>query len=225
MKELDLFDGVGSLEALTADPAEADKEPSENPKAYQLVDLKDGSYVLKKYNSYKAKQKYFIIGHFKLKSKSWQQNRKSYAVYERKLEAKKLERATVKRPETSVLKQAHELVSMIDSEYEFDLKSNSGVEMTDYLANLIVKITEELNAKYKKDKIAAEIEMLDKLSGIKLDDAQLSDEQVEKIIVAASRLYSKTELFCQKQNKNMEEIEKQYYKKLHEEIMAKGNLI
>lgn len=225
MDELDLFDGIGPLEAETADPAE--QEPTENPKAYQLVDLHDGSYVLKKYNGYKSVPKYFIIGHFRLRSKQWQQHDRSTSVHQRKREAQKLGNTTVRRAETNVLKQAHELVNMINSEYVFDLKSNNGVEMTDYLANLIVKITEDLNAKYKKDKIAAEIEMIDTLAAIELnkDYVQLSDEQVEKIIVAASRLYSKTELFCQKQNKNMEEIRKQYYKKLHEEIMAKGNLI
>lgn len=227
MDEVDLFADVGVLEAETAVPTEKKTEQEENPKAYQLVDLHDGSYVLKKYNGYKSVPKYFIIGHFRLRSKQWQQHDRSASVHQRKREAQKLGNATVRRAETNVLKQAHELVSMINSEYEFDLKSNNCVEMTDYLANLIVKITEDLNAKYKKDKIAAEIEMIDTLAAIELnkDYVQLSDEQVEKLIVAASRLYSKTELFCEKQNKNMEEIKKQYYKKLHEEIMAKANRI
>ena len=223
MDELDLFDGIGALEAETAAPAE--KKRTENPKAYQLVDLHDGSYVLKKYNGYKSTPKYFIIGHFRLRSKHFQQFDKSTSVYQRKREAKALGNATVRRAETNVLKQAHELVSMIDSEYEFDLKSNNGVEMTDYLANLIVKITEDLNDKYKKDKLAVEIEMLDKLSILDLDDMQLSDEQTEKIIMAVNRLYYKVESFCEKQNKNKEEIIESYRKKLHEEIMAKANKI
>ena len=223
MDELDLFDGIGALEAETAAPAE--KKLTENPKAYQLVDLHDGSYVLKKYNGYKSTPKYFIIGHFRLRSKHFQQFDKSTSVYQRKREAKALGNATVRRAETNVLKQAHELVSMIDSEYEFDLKSNNGVEMTDYLANLIVKITEDLNDKYKKDKLAVEIEMLDKLSILDLDDMQLSDEQTEKIIMAVNRLYYKVESFCEKQNKNKEEIIESYRKKLHEEIMAKANKI
>ena len=227
MDEVDLFADVGVLEAETAVPAEKKTEQEENPKAYQLVDLHDGSYVLKKYNGYKSTPKYFIIGHFRLRSKHFQQFDKSTSVHQRKREAKALGNATVRRAETNVLKQAHELVSMINSEYEFELKINNGVEMTDYLANLIVKITEDLNAKYKKDKLAAEIEMLDKLASIELnkDNVQLSDEQAEKIIMAVNRLYYKVESFCEKQNKNKQKIIESYHKKLHEEIMAKANRI
>lgn len=225
MDEVDLFADVGVLEAETAAPADDKKQLEENPKAYQLVDLHDGSYVLKKYNGYKSTPKYFIIGHFRLRSKHFQQFDKSTSVHQRKREAKALGNSTVRRAETNVLKQAHELVGMINSEYEFDLKSNNGVEMTDYLANLIVKITEDLNDKYKKDKLAIEIEMLDELSILDLNDTQLSDEQTEKIIMAVNRLHYKVESFCEKQNKNKEEIIESYRKKLQEEIMAKANRI
>ena len=219
MEELDLFADVGVLEAETADPA--DKEPSENPKAYQLVDLHDGSYLLKKYNGYKATPKYYIIGHFKLRAKSLQQYYKERAVSKRKEEAKALGNATVRRAETNVLKQAHEIAMMLNSVYEFEKSENCAVEMTDYLDNLIEKITQDLNAKYKKDKITAEIEMLNELSMLDLDNALLSDEQIEKVIMAVYILHTKVELFCKKQNKNREEIVESHYKKLFEKYDKK----
>lgn len=222
MDELDLFDGIGPLEVETTEPAE--QEPQENPKAYQLVDLKDGSYLLKKYNGYKSVPKYFIIGHFKLRAKSSQQYRKGLSVNQRKDEAKALGNATVRRAETNVLKQAHEIAKMINSVYDFEKSDNCVVEMTDYLANLIDKITEDLNAKYRKDKIEAAMEMLNELSYVDLKDVQLSDNQIEKIIMTVHRLQYKAELVCKKQNKNQEKIIENFYKKLHEEMDAERNL-
>jgi hypothetical protein len=65
------------------------------------------------------------------------------------------------------------------------------------------------------------------MSGLNEGDQgqRISDEQTEKIITAVDRLYYKVESFCEKQNKNKQEIIESYHKKLHEEIMAKANRI
>ena len=143
-KEIDLFaDADNKAEEITA-PL--------NEKMYQVVDLKNGTYQFKRYNGSKSEQRYTSLGYFKLGTKLVRDSFKNDEVNKRKIDGNK----TIRRARSDVLTKLHDAVKMLDSKYDFYPAAKD--LLNDAEMQLAQKYVDELNKKYKTEKMIAELQ-------------------------------------------------------------------
>ena len=125
-----------------------------NEKMYQVVDLKNGTYLVKRYNGTKAEQRYTHLGYFKLIEKSVKDCLHTHDVQTRKVDGHK----TIRRAKSDVLTKLHSILPLLESEYVFYPLEN--VNMSEFEISLVQQYCDELNEKFKAEKITAELEAL-----------------------------------------------------------------
>lgn len=166
-KEIDLFTDADNSSEAVAKPI--------NEKMYQVVDLKNGSYQFKRYNGSKAEERYTSLGYFKLVQKSHDDLFRKSDVRERKIQGNK----SIRRAKSDVLTQLDNLLPLLTSFYVFRKTCDNLSEAEMNLAN---KYCKEIDAKFKAEKIIAELKaisvMVSDLGLLKLNNT-LTPEQKE----------------------------------------------
>lgn len=86
-----------------------------NEKKYHVLDLRNGTFELKRYNGSKSEKRYSTLGFFKLIEKAVKDCLRSQDVQERKIEGNK----TIRRARSDVLTKLHKILPLLESEYVF----------------------------------------------------------------------------------------------------------
>ena len=143
-KEIDLF--------ADSEKTSADVTEQINEKKYQIVDLKNGTYQFKRYNGASAEQRYTSLGYFKLGEKLMKDSFKDVEVNKRKIEGNK----TIRRARSDVFTKLHDVEKMLESNYDFYPASKELLSDAEF--KLAQKYCDEINDRYKAEKITAELQ-------------------------------------------------------------------
>ena len=86
-----------------------------NEKKYHVLDLRNGTFQLTRYNGSKSEKRYSTLGFFKLIEKAVKDCLHPQDVQDRKIEGNK----TIRRAKSDVLTQLHKILPLLESEYVF----------------------------------------------------------------------------------------------------------